>query len=216
MRLPRWHGSHAFPRGCGFKPKRNESDLSFAFLVRRHPLPRPVSSGQLLGCATENRRENRAGCAYPSENPFYDERSLLPRSVISLFAADTTIVTIGLVEKRFTLLLQPFFYAFILFRFNVFHRAIFRYIHIRIYLFIHIYISVIYRQKIFEFPADAAPCFSTRTFRIFFMFRSCWNIALLFIILLYVYYFYRLALSCNNKYRSIVDEMSNAIRIEES
>lgn len=38
----------------------------------------------------------------------------------------------------------------------------------------------------------------------------------LFIILLYLYYFYRLALSCNNEYRSIVDEMSNAIRIEES
>lgn len=145
MRLPWWHGSHAFPRGCGFKPKRNESgnesDLSFAFFVRRHPLPRPVSSGQLLGCATENRRENRAGCAYPFEISFYDERSLLPRFVISLFAAGTTIVTIGLVEKRFTLLLQPFFYAFILFRFNVFHCAIFRYIHIRIYLFIHIYIG---------------------------------------------------------------------------
>lgn len=170
MRLPWWHGSHASPRGCGFKPKRNESDLSFAFLVRRHPLPRPVSSSQLLGCATENRRENWAGCAYPFENPFYDERSLLLRSVASLFAAGTTIVTIGLDEKRFTLLLQPFFYAFILFRFNVFHRAIFRYIHTRIYIYISlsIYISVIYRQKIFEFPADA-PCFSTRTFRIFYL-----------------------------------------------
>lgn len=191
--------------GVAVKPKRNESD--------QHPLPRPVSSRQLLGCATENRHQNWAGCAYPFENPFYDKRSLLLRSVISLFAAGTTIVT-GLVEKRFTLLLQPFFYAFILFHFNVFQK--FHNFSLYTYTYISLYISVIYRQKIFEFPADA-PCFSTRTFPIFFFFYVPIVSRHRTISLdeQFIFPLYRLALSCNYKYRSILDETSNAIRIEE-
>lgn len=192
--------------GVAVKPKRNESD--------QHPLPRPVSSRQLLGCATENRHQNWAGCAYPFENPFYDKRSLLLRSVISLFAAGTTIVT-GLVEKRFTLLLQPFFYAFILFHFNVFQKFHNFSLYTYTYISLYIYRLFIARKSLSFQPMLHVSRPERFLFFFFFYVPIVSRHRTISLDEQFIFPLYRLALSCNYKYRSILDETSNAIRIEE-